>query len=143
MIFKTFLDPLGVSRPSAHNDHTYASTSSLSLAKQFPQHPKQGFTTLGMKGATNSVGPLEESSPDIAVGHTIHLSQDGCVIGTATAMGGDQLHGQPVPIGYIRITINEIVPGIRSMVTTTFDDEFLSAGSITAWPIADMRKFWH
>lgn len=91
-----------MSRHSGHNDHTYASTSSLLLAKQIPQPPKQGFNTLSIKSATISIGPLEKSSLDIAVRHTV-LSQDGCVIGTATAMCGDQLHGQPMRVGYIRI----------------------------------------
>ena len=133
----------GVSQGLTHEDHSYcASSSSLSDSQT---RPKQGHTTLSTKGAGDLVAPLEENvTPQntvITAGYSAHLlAEDGRVLGTGTTISGDQLHGKPVPPGHIRVIIKHIIPNIQPLVTTAFDDDFLSKGSITAWPSCRMKK---
>ena len=55
-------------------------------------------------------------------------------MGSGKILSGDQVHGKVIPQGYVKIEILQILPETRLMFSTTFNDEFLVNGQITAWP---------
>ena len=87
----------------------YASLRSAVADTQPPSRP--GFTTLGVKGTNAEFGPMKTSfaSPDISAGKSVHfLSNDG-QLGSATTMGGNQLHGNSLPASHVRVIIEHIM----------------------------------
>ena len=82
------------------------------------------------------------ASPDISTGKRVHLlSNDGqLVLGSATTMGGNQLHGNSLPASHVRVIIEDVDENVPPVVRTTFDDDFLSIGSITSWPMDRLQN---
>ena len=82
------------------------------------------------------------ASPDISAGKRVHLlSNDGqLVLGSATTMGGNQLHGNSLPASHVRVIIEDVDENVPPVVRTTFDDDFLSIGSITSWPMDRLQN---
>ncbi len=112
-------------------DHTYAS-SSRPPAIPNPKR-KQSYTTLGVQGGGDVVGSLESLTVNL-------LAEDGKVVGTATTLTGDQLHGKTIPSGWLRVVIKHIYDGVRPRFETAFDEQFLCVGNITAWPTNQVKS---
>ena len=80
-----------------------------------------------------------ESPKTCTIGQSIQLLSSSYIpIGTAVTMTGDKVHGHDIPDGYVRIAIVNIDAGVKPLVRG--DDEDLTKGSITAWPLNFMRK---
>ena len=105
--------------------------------------PKHGFSTLATKGSSDAVGPMGTTSlnNDIDIREHVQLLSDkDIVLETATTIGGSQLHGNTLPPTLVRVVIEEITSNVHPTVTSAFDDEMLTVGSITAWPLDRIRK---
>ena len=128
----------GVSQFSAHEDHTYGSVADTQPLS------RPGFATLGVKGANADIGPMKTSSAstDISTGKRVHLlSNDGqLVLGSATTMGGNQLHGNSLPASHVCVIIEHVDENVPPVVRTTFDEDFWSIGSITSWPMDRLQN---
>lgn len=105
-----------------------------------------GYTTLSVKGSSDHsivLGSLEQSTTgtSIEIGHSIQLlSSTYKAVGTAVIMSGSQLHGHEVPSGYSKVAVDKIDANVKPWPAVKGDDENLSSGSITAWPIKFTRK---
>lgn len=66
------------------------------------------------------------------------LSSSGQAVGSASIVDGNMLHGQEIPVGYTKVVIEYIQPGIMPMIKTNFDEEELCAGQFTAWDTASI-----
>ena len=64
------------------------------------------------------------------------VTSRGQPVGMGSIIGGDVLHGKPIPSGYTKVAIEYIKPGTMPMFSTSFDDEELHDGQLTAWATA-------
>ena len=60
------------------------------------------------------------------------VTSRGQPVGMGSIIGGDVLHGKPIPSGYTKVAIEYIKPGTMPMFSTSFDDEELHDGQLTA-----------
>ena len=67
------------------------------------------------------------------------ITHHGQPVGIGSIIGGDALHGEPIPVGYTKVAIEYIKPGTAPMLSTNFDDDELHDGQLTAWATACMR----
>jgi len=67
------------------------------------------------------------------------VTSRGQPVGMGSIIGGDVLHGKPIPSGYTKVAIEYIKPGTMPMFSTSFDDEELHDGQLTAWATACIR----
>jgi len=56
-------------------------------------------------------------------------------VGIATQMEGDVLHGHKIPKNYVKVLLEAIRPNFPAEIKGPFEDDFLSIGQITAWPL--------
>ncbi len=125
-------------KPVMMEEHSYAKHQSSSTTTHCP---KPGYTTLATKGSDDFVGALDETdSWTLPVGCSVQLlSLDGTVVGTASTMAGNQLHGRTIPAGYTRISVQWINRDVRPLIECPFDDDCLAVGVITAWPSSKLK----
>ena len=50
-------------------------------------------------------------------------------------MDGDVLHGHKIPANYTKVILEAIRPKVLPEIRRPFEDNFLSIGEITAWPL--------
>lgn len=67
------------------------------------------------------------------------VNSRGQPVGMGSIIGGDLLHGKPIPSGYTKIAIEYIKPGTMPMFSTPFDDEELHDRQLTAWATACIK----
>ena len=67
------------------------------------------------------------------------VTSRGQPVGIGSIIGGDILHGKPIPSGYTKVAIEYIKPGTTPMFSTSFDDEELHDGQLTAWATACIK----
>ena len=128
-------------------EHTYAKHTSPTVpAPSSNSGHAPGFTTLSTKGSGDDslvLQSLEEStaSTSTEIGHSIQLlSSTYKAIGTAVTMSGSVLHGHDIPSEYSKVVVDKIDANVKPWPLIKGDDENLSSGSITAWPIKFTRK---
>ena len=111
-------------------EHSYASNV-LSTSSQSTHDSAVGFTTLGTIGNRDQVALTTENSGTVKL-----LDANNSVVGTATVLPGSNLHGKNLPSNFIKIAIQYINPGVKPWPAAKgcFDEEELSAGTITGWP---------
>ena len=129
--------------PPLRSDHSYSKVAT----SERQGTSAIGYTTLAVGGGTD-VGPLEatldlteDTTPTtVQVGYTVNLlSSDYRQIGTADTMTGDTLHGHKIPPDYVKVAVKKMqADGIKSLLGG--NDEPLTAGSITAWPVKYTKK---
>jgi len=100
-----------------------------------------GMSTISTASADKTYVKYKQGSsfksadqPLISVGRPVKLLKNFQVVGLGKILSGDHVHGKTIPQGYFRIEITQILPEIRLMFSTPFDDDFLMNGQITAWP---------
>ena len=54
-------------------------------------------------------------------------------VGIGSIIGGDMLHGKLIPSGTTKVAIEYVKPGTTPMFSTSFNDEELHDGQLTAW----------
>ena len=59
------------------------------------------------------------------------VTSRGQPVGMGFIIGGDVLHGKPIPSGYTKVAIEYIKPGTMPMFSTSFDDEELHDRQLT------------
>ena len=101
-------------------EHSYASNAP-STSNQVSHDSAVGFTTLGTTGVRDQLKLLDANNREV---------------GTATVLPGSILHGKNLPSNFIKIAIQHINPGVKPWPAAKgcFDEEELSAGTITGWP---------
>ena len=57
------------------------------------------------------------------------MTSRGQPVGMGSIIGGDVLHGKPIPSGYTKVVIEYIKPGTMPMFSTSFDGEELQDNS--------------
>ena len=55
-------------------------------------------------------------------------------------MDGQSIHGHDLPDHTVRVQILEVEESIPPPLPSTFDEEFLTAGQFTCWPLDQLRK---
>ena len=79
-------------------------------------------------------------------GSLVQLLYKGKAVAKATILEGSLLHGNNIPIGYIKLSIKEIEQKdlqVPLQIKGPFDDDFLESGIITAWKLSDMLCINH
>ena len=67
------------------------------------------------------------------------VTSRGQPVGMGFIIGGDVLHGKSIPSGYTKVAIDYIKPGTMPMFSTSFGDEELHDGQLTAWVTACIK----
>ena len=68
-------------------------------------------------------------------GTTLHLYHKNQIVATGIAVEGQVLHGKSLPSSLQKVAITDVlIKNTKLLFTTTFDDEFVAAGQIIAWP---------
>lgn len=114
-----------------HVEHSYARAHDTMGQVHHPQPYPSGFTTLA------SVDNTELKTITVKEGDNVHLLSEGNIpIGKATIMAGNKLHGNDLPMGFVKIAIKDIGAGVTPwpQIVSSFDDDVLMNGSITGWP---------
>ena len=121
-----------------HIEHSYARAHHDAVGHVQVNHDHlqpSGFTTLAAVDNT-----VEFKTTTVKEGDNVHiLSESNTPIGTATIMAGNKLHGNDLPVGFVKIAIKDInistsVTPWPQIVSSFDDDEVLINGSITGWP---------
>ena len=118
-------------------EHSYASNAPStsnnlpSTSNHISHDSAVGFTTLGTIGIRDQVTLISENSGIIKL-----LDANNSEVGTATVLPGSILHGKNLPSNFIKIAIQRINPKVKPWPAAKgcFDEEELSAGTITGWP---------
>lgn len=74
-------------------------------------------------------------------GSVVELLYKGKAVAKATVLDGSLLHGNSIPIGYIKLSIKEMERKdlqVPLQIKGPFDDDFLESGIITAWKLSDI-----
>lgn len=88
------------------------------------------FTITDTTKATEHSVNIQKLSP----GTTLHLYNKNQIVATGIAVEGQILHGKSLPSSFQKVAITDVLINTKLLFTTTFDDEFVAAGQIIAWP---------
>ena len=75
----------------------------------------------------------EPSKQTLSVEAKVSIMQNQEPIGTGIVAEGRVLHGRDIPDGYIKLIVEQVVPNIKPMFTSAFDDEEETL-SAAVWP---------
>ena len=71
----------------------------------------------------------------LIVGCQVRLMKGMECVGIGTLVDGDMLHGHPIPQHFRKVVLEAVKPGMSPELKGPFEDDCLSNGQFTAWPL--------